>query len=82
MARTLCPDRERASIAVTAALIILFSGSSISQIAAILLSGIAGLWLCRAGPPKKGSLRHSLAEPARWFSSQVFPFCPPQFLPF
>jgi chromate transporter len=51
MARTLCPDRERASIAVAAALIILFSGSSISQIAAILLGGIAGLWLCRAGPP-------------------------------
>src|SRR5271166_5033295 len=51
MAQTLCPDRERASIAVAAALIILFSGSSMSQIAAILLGGIAGLWLCRAGPP-------------------------------
>jgi chromate transporter len=51
MARTLCPDRERASIAVAAALIILFSASSVSQIAAILLGGIAGLWLCRAGPP-------------------------------
>ena len=32
MARTLCPDRERASIAVAAALIILFSTSSIAQI--------------------------------------------------
>ena len=31
MARTLCPDRERASIAAIAALIILFSGSSIAQ---------------------------------------------------
>ena len=51
MARTLCPDRERASIAVAAALIILFSASSVSQIAAILLGGLAGLWLCRAGPP-------------------------------
>jgi chromate transporter len=51
MARTLCPDRERASIAVAAALIILLSGSSVSQIAAILLGGLAGLWLCRAGPP-------------------------------
>jgi chromate transporter len=51
MARTLCPDRERASIALGAALIILFSASSVSQIAAILLGGIAGLWLCRAGPP-------------------------------
>jgi len=51
MARTLCPDRERASIAVVAALIILFSGSSLSQISSILLGGIAGLWLCRAAPP-------------------------------
>ena len=51
MARTLCPDRERASIAVVAALIILFSTSSIAQIAAILLGGIAGLWLCQFAPP-------------------------------
>jgi chromate transporter len=52
MARTLCPDRERASIAVLAALIILFSSSSVAQIAAILIGGIAGLWLCRASPPQ------------------------------
>ena len=51
MAHTLCPDRERASIAVMAALIILFSTSSIAQIAAILLGGIAGLWLCQSAPP-------------------------------
>ena len=51
MARTLCPDRERASIAVVTALIILFSASSIVQIAGILLGGIAGLWLCRGAPP-------------------------------
>jgi chromate transporter len=50
MASTLCPDRERASIALAAALIILFSTSSVSQIAAILLGGIAGVWICRAGP--------------------------------
>jgi chromate transport protein ChrA len=33
MARTLCPDRERASIAALSALIILFSTSSIAQMA-------------------------------------------------
>jgi chromate transporter len=49
MARTLCPDRERASIAVVAALIILFSTSSIAQIGAIAVGGLAGLWLCRNG---------------------------------
>lgn len=45
MARTLCPDRQRASIAGIAALIVLFSGSSGGQIAAILLGAIAGFWL-------------------------------------
>jgi chromate transporter len=51
MARNLCPDRERASIAVVAALIILFSTASIAQIGAIILGGLAGLWLCRSEAP-------------------------------
>jgi chromate transporter len=51
MARTLCPDRQRASIAVAAALIILFGASSIAQIGAILLGAAAGLSLCRGAPP-------------------------------
>jgi chromate transporter len=51
MARTLCPDRERASIATVAALIILLSGSSIAQIACIVLGGLVGLWLCQGAPP-------------------------------
>ena len=51
MARALCPDRERASIAMVAVLIILFSASAIAQIGDILLGGIAGLWLCRGAPP-------------------------------
>jgi chromate transporter len=54
MARTLCPDRERASIGVAAALIILFSGSSLSQIGGILLGGVTGLWLCRDAPAAEG----------------------------
>jgi chromate transporter len=51
MARTLCPDRERASIAALAAVLILSSASSLAQIGVILLGGIAGLWLCRGAPP-------------------------------
>jgi len=47
MAHTLCPDRERASIALAAALIVLFGASSFAQIGAIVLGGVAGLWLCR-----------------------------------
>jgi chromate transporter len=51
MARTLCPDRERASIAAIASLIILFGGTSLAQIGAIVFGALAGLWLCRNGPP-------------------------------
>jgi chromate transporter len=51
MARSLAPDRERASIAVVAALIISFSTASLAQIGAIALGGIAGLWLCRSAEP-------------------------------
>ena len=55
MARTLCPDKERASIAVVAALVILFSTSSVAQILAIVLGGLAGLWLCRGAQPIAGA---------------------------
>jgi chromate transporter len=51
MARTLAADRERASIAAGCALIVLFSTSSLAQIAAIVVGGISGLWLCRAAAP-------------------------------
>ncbi len=54
MARSLCPDRERASIAAAASVILLFSTASVSQIAAILLGALAGLWLCRGAPPPTG----------------------------
>jgi chromate transporter len=58
MARTLAPDRERASIAVIAALIILFSSASVAQIGAIALGGMAGLWFCRAAPSAATGQRH------------------------
>jgi chromate transporter len=51
MAATLCPDRQRASIACVAAVTTLFSNSSIAQISMILLGGLAGFWLCRASAP-------------------------------
>ena len=52
MARTLCPDRQRATIALAATLIVLGLPSAFGQIAAILLGGLAGLWLCRANSTK------------------------------
>ncbi|MDE1897425.1 MAG: chromate efflux transporter, partial [Rhodospirillales bacterium] len=55
MARSLCPDKPRAGIATAAALIILFSGTPVAQIAVIALGALAGLWLCRAAPIAAGS---------------------------
>ena len=51
MAATLCPDRQRASIACVVAVIVLFSNSPIAQVGVILLGGMAGFWLCRASAP-------------------------------
>ncbi len=47
MARALCPDRQRASIALLAAAIVLFGNSSLGQLLAIVLGVVAGQWLCR-----------------------------------
>ncbi|WP_159590662.1 chromate efflux transporter [Chelativorans xinjiangense] len=48
MARNLCPDRKRASIALGAVLVVVIVAGSLGQIAAIALGGVAGLLLCRA----------------------------------
>jgi chromate transporter len=47
MARTLCPDWQRASIAVLAMALILYRGTPFTQIGAILLGGVAGLLFSR-----------------------------------
>ena len=51
MARMLCPDRQRASIACVAALLILISTSFAAQMGAIVMGGIAGFWVCRNSAP-------------------------------
>lgn len=57
MARTLAPDRQRASIALAAVLIVVFAAGSVGQIAAIIIGSLAGLWLCRGGAtPTTGHL--------------------------
>ncbi|MEL6476995.1 MAG: chromate efflux transporter [Pseudomonadota bacterium] len=47
MARALCPDAERASLAVLAAIAMLLFSTALMQVAVILVGGLAGLWLCR-----------------------------------
>ena len=47
MAQKLTPDRKRAAIALAAVLIVVFAAGSAGQVAAIVMGGLAGLWLCR-----------------------------------
>lgn len=47
MARNLCPDRQRATIAVVAVIGAVFLPSAAGQIGAIAIGGLLGLWLCR-----------------------------------
>ncbi len=49
MARALCPDRPRASIATAALVLLLFVPGSLAQVGAITFGGAAGLALCRGG---------------------------------
>lgn len=48
MARNLCPDRERATIALAAVLIVVALPTAVGQIGAIILGALAGLWLCKS----------------------------------
>ena len=47
MARSLCPDRPRAGLAILAALLTLALPSAIGQVGAIVASGLIGWWLVR-----------------------------------
>lgn len=56
MARSMCPDWRRATIAGVAALLILSSNSPSVEILALFLGGIAGWLLCRI--PARAQLEH------------------------
>jgi chromate transporter len=64
MARSLAPDRERASIALMALLIVVFAGGSLGQIAAITIGAAAGLGFCRGGPA--ATTGHLSFSVSRW----------------
>jgi chromate transporter len=51
MMRTLAPDKERATLAVAAAVVALAVPSAWGQISAIVLGALVGLWLPRAAAP-------------------------------
>lgn len=63
MARSLCPDRPRASIAVAATLIVTAAPTALGQIAAILAGAVAGAWCCRGAPALAAPERLSVPVP-------------------
>ncbi|NVJ96545.1 MAG: chromate efflux transporter [Alphaproteobacteria bacterium] len=44
MAKTLCPDKERATIAIAAVVMLAVMPNAVGMIAAILMGGLVGLW--------------------------------------
>ncbi|HTQ33623.1 MAG TPA: chromate efflux transporter [Stellaceae bacterium] len=67
MARNLCPDRQRATIAVGAAIVAIAMPSSLGQIGAIVAGALIGWWLLKGGDIGTGTaaltirLSHALA---------------------
>ena len=64
MARTLAPDRTRASIALAAVVLVVFVGGSYGQVLSIAIGSAAGLILCR-GPAAAIAGRSAFAESRR-----------------
>jgi chromate transporter len=54
MARTLCPDRPRAGLAILAALLTLILPSALGQVGAITISGLLGRWGLESTQPPGG----------------------------
>ncbi|THK37303.1 chromate efflux transporter [Ensifer sp. MPMI2T] len=73
MARNLCPDRERASIALAAVLIVVIVSGGIGQLAAIVTGGLAGLWLCRTkGEAISGHVSFPVSHATGWVALGLF----------
>ena len=73
MARALCPDRERATIAVLATLVVFFAATAAGQIGAIVLGGVLGLWLCRdEGASPTGTLPIMVPRGIAWSCLAAF----------
>jgi chromate transporter len=63
MARSLSPDRPRATITVIATLIVIAAPTAVGQIAAIAAGATAGFWACRGAPAAAGRLAVPISRP-------------------
>ncbi len=73
MARTLCPDRRRATIGLLGAAVVSSGFTSLHQVLAIALGGVAGLLFCRrAGAQPSGHLSVRVSRSAGMASLALF----------
>jgi len=73
MMRTLAPDRERATLAVLAAALVLALPSSFSQIGAIIVGGLVGVIALKGGTADDhGRLPHSVSRSAGLTALGIF----------
>ncbi len=69
MARTLCPDRERATIAVLATALALLAPIGAGQVGAIALGCVAGLAVCRGGAAAGSGAEQRVVRVRSWAGS-------------
>ncbi len=72
MARSLCPDVPRASIAIGALLILAATASTGAQLAVIALGGLVGFFACRTGSVVTHEVRNAVSARAGLCSLALF----------
>lgn len=73
MAKSLTPDRQRATIAVLAVLLVVALGGSAGQIAAIVFGAVAGYTVCRDLPlPEAGPVAFPVSRLAGFIALTLF----------
>lgn len=73
MAKALTPDHERAAIALLAVFLVVFVGGSLGQVAAIVIGGLMGLWLCRKLPVSAvGHIYFGVPRAVGWLALVMF----------
>ncbi|HEU0216103.1 MAG TPA: chromate efflux transporter [Stellaceae bacterium] len=74
MAKNLCPDALRATIAVAAAVAMLAMPSAASQVGAIIVGGLLGWWLLKGSDTGSGSAALAIRIPRAWSIVAAFLF--------
>lgn len=73
MARSLCPDKTRAGIALAGVFAVLWINGPLGQISAIVMGSLAGMWLCRkVAEPLSEPLALDISRRSGWMALGLF----------